>query len=723
MSLSDPNTTDLNQQTLHIAEDVVVWPIRERGKLVYRIEIPKLHKFYCVGYEEYVFLSFLDGNTTLAGACGLAARALGSRAPTSEQAGVIGRWLLEHELAYLKSDGPPVRSLTRAAGGEDQPKFWSRLNPFWMKFPLPGGDRWLRPIADKLTFCLAPGAVATGGLLILLAVIVLAVCWNSFSTSVAEVFSGSNWLWLLCTWVALKIVHELGHAVACHRQGGTVRETGMVFILFAPLAYVDVTSCWRMNSRWSRIAVSAAGMYVELVIAAIAILVWSVVDSPHTEFLLYNLVVTAGLSTLLFNANALMRFDGYFILADLVEIPNLYAEGSMAVRRILKKLIFGMASGESNLSTWRRPFVVAYGLAASFWRLTICLSLAIAASTMFAGAGIAIAGLGLFLWFGGPLKRLASLSQHLFRHDPGRFTRGMVVGGALAVSLWLLVWQIPIPTAVRAPAVAIYRPETTIRSRADGFIRQIHVRDSQAVHAGQLLIELENRDLEKQRKQLELLIEQNEIRIRQAAGEHDAGMRWVLEENRRALDQQLSQLRIQTDGLKVVAPRDGRVVARDLALKLGAYVREGDPLLLVASRSEKELVALVDQDSIEQVRPTLGQSVPIRLAGFRIDRGRLDRIDPRASELLPDPSLAATEGGPLEVRRSDQQEDDQQEEPYRLLTPHFRAHIELPENVAVRIPAGMRLTASLGYQSDTLAKRIKKFVRQLWYQAQDEAAQ
>ncbi len=152
--------------------------------------------------------------------------------------------------------------------------------------------------------------------------------WGRFVASASEVFSVGNWLWLLVTWVSLKIIHEMAHAVACHRQGCAVRETGIVFILFAPLAYVDVTSCWRLNSRWSRIAVASAGMYVELVIAAIAIMAWAATDSPRAEFLLHNLILAAGLSTLIFNANALMRFDGYYILADLIEIPNLYAEGS-----------------------------------------------------------------------------------------------------------------------------------------------------------------------------------------------------------------------------------------------------------------------------------------------------------------------------------------------------------------------------------------------------------
>ncbi len=109
MALPDPNTIDLTYQKLRLAEDVIVWPVQERGKLVYRLEIPSLHRFYRVGYEEYVLMSLLDGKTTLPQACGLAARVLGSGAPTSAQAETIQRWLLDNELAYLESDGPPAQ--------------------------------------------------------------------------------------------------------------------------------------------------------------------------------------------------------------------------------------------------------------------------------------------------------------------------------------------------------------------------------------------------------------------------------------------------------------------------------------------------------------------------------------------------------------------------------------------------------------------------------------
>jgi putative peptide zinc metalloprotease protein len=720
MSPRDPNTIDLNQQKLRLADDVKFWPVQESGKLVYRLEIPSLHKFFRVGYEEYVFVSLLDGETTAPQACGLAASVLGSRAPTSSSADSIQRWLLNNQLAYLDSDGPPLRESAGRTGDGAEGAWWSRLNPFWMKFPLPGGAKWIQPWAERCAAVFSRRVVLPGCLLIVTALMALVAHWDRFVASAGEVFSPANWLWLLGTWVVLKVVHEMGHAIACHRQGAAVRETGVVLILLAPLVYVDVSSCWRLNSRWARIAVAAAGMYVELIIAAIAVLLWVGIESPQVDFLLRNLIITAGLSTVLFNANALMRFDGYFMLADLIEVPNLYAEGSTAVKRIAKRVVCGQSSPPSTLSPWRDRFATGYGLAALIWRIVICVSLAIAASTMFAGAGIAIALLGVCLWFGQPLKQLLSFMQTLRRQEPSRFARALIVGTSAVLVLALVVWRLPVPSAVTAPAVATYLPETLVRSTATGFVKNVRVGNEQRVQTGELLLELENHQLTGQLRQIEIALEKCEIRLRQAAGQHDNALQLVMRQSREGLIEQMAQLRTQVDGLRVLAPRDGRVIDRQIELKMGTYVREGDPLFWVAQSGDKEIVAVVAQDSIETVRGCIGQPVRIVAASFASLAGRLDRIDPRASDRLPDDSMAATEGGALAVRARTEASSNESSQSYQLLAPHFLAHVELDSELADRIPAGMRLTASFGYRTDPLAARIRAAVRRLWHASLQE---
>ena len=165
------------------------------------------------------------------------------------------------------------------------------------------------------------------GLTIWLAVVALAiylVCqnWLEFYAGSQGILSGYGWLWMVATWILLKAVHEFGHASCCHRFGGNVREFGLAFICFFPVAYVDVTSSWKVGNKWKKIATASAGIYVELFVAALAAIGWFCIDDPMIKSGLYNVMVVASITTVVFNINPLMKFDGYYMLADFVEIPN-----------------------------------------------------------------------------------------------------------------------------------------------------------------------------------------------------------------------------------------------------------------------------------------------------------------------------------------------------------------------------------------------------------------
>jgi putative peptide zinc metalloprotease protein len=257
-----------------------------------------------------------------------------------------------------------------------------------------------------------------------------------------------------------------------------------------------------------------------------------------------------------------------------------------------------------------------------------------------------------------------------------------------------------------------------LRSRVSGFVSKIYVADGDLVREGDLLVELKNRELTSRLQQVEITWKQNEILLRRAIDRHDASGRQVLLENQKAVLEQREQLQLQADGLRVVAPRSGRVVARGLEATIGTYVEEGDSILVVASESDKELVAVISQDVIEDVRPLVGNDVRIRSKCFDAVPGKLDRIEPRAIDRLPDPSLAATAGGSLAVQPATSEEADG----LRLLEPHFRGRIAIDGNVASHVPAGMRMQVSLGYRTEPIASRIRRTIRRFWHSAHDSAA-
>ncbi|QDV71161.1 Putative peptide zinc metalloprotease protein YydH [Rosistilla carotiformis] len=706
----DRLTDDVSQWKPRIASELVFWPDRVGGATRYRIEVPARHKFFSVGYEEYVFISLLDGNTTVAQACGRAAQTLGREALTQRQADSITHWLLQQRLARI--DGAPRASST-ASGPADQESdkgLLRRFNPFWIKLPLPHAEHWITTASACLKPAFSPPAVLAACLISWIAVASIAMQWDRFIASSAAIFSPSTWIATFTTWILLKFIHELGHAAAARRYGCETTQVGIVLVLLAPLAYVDVTTSWRLRSRWQRISIAAAGMYLEWTLAATAAIAWSWIDSPVASFHLFNIIVAASLSTVLFNANPLMRFDGYYILTDLLELPNLAAEGSMAVRDLASRLFFARGVGRDRHFGWRRSVVIGYGLAAMVWRILICITLATAAAFMFRGAGIVLVGFAIFAWVIRPTARMLQTLNRRRQQDPAACVRGVLVGGSLAVLAGAGIFYLPINTAIVAPAVVDQGEDVLVRSATDGFIIAIEVVDGQSVQAGDVLIRLQNEDLHQQQVELQAEIGQSDIRKRSATEKQDVAAAQMEQQTRQALDERSRQLQTQIDGLTLRAHRGGTIVARDLADRLQQYVAEGTELLTIAEPRDRRVLASIAQQDIRQVAMQVGQPVEIRTAARDRASGRLVHIHPLASSELPHAALASIHNGPLPVRTD---QDTQTKRGYRLLAPRFEAVVDIDPTQIDRLPVGQTVKVRIGHQTLTIYQRLEAWLRQL----------
>ena len=158
----------------------------------------------------------------------------------------------------------------------------------------------------------------------------------------------------MIAWVLLKIMHEAAHGLVCKKYGGIVSETGIMILWGMPVPYVDVTSSWAFRSKRQRIYTALAGLYVELFVAALAVLFWCHSGPGWIHYWCVHLVVIVGISSLLFNGNPLMRFDGYYVLMDLLEIPNLYGFGQQFWRSVRGKILSGVPVVFPGDTPWQR---------------------------------------------------------------------------------------------------------------------------------------------------------------------------------------------------------------------------------------------------------------------------------------------------------------------------------------------------------------------------------
>ncbi|MCH7701788.1 MAG: hypothetical protein IID37_08875, partial [Planctomycetes bacterium] len=375
-----------------------------------------------------------------------------------------------HRLAFLRLPLSDDKILYRRYAARVRARRREKIQGFlFLRVPVWNPDEFLNRTIRFARPLFSWAALAVWLCLLIVAGLVAASQWEALRRPAVGLLTVGNLPVMFGTLVLLKVLHEFGHAFACKRFGGHVPEMGVYLIIFTPCAYVDATACWGFTSKRQRLAVSLAGMYVESIIAAVALLIWASSDPSLLRDVAYNVVFLAGVVTVLFNINPLMRFDGYYILSDLLEIPNLRARASQYVVQELKRHLLGVTADSRPSGRRMRAILISYGVAASIYR--VCLTLAIAG--LLASKMLILGGILAVLYVGSTVVSLVRrVCVYLwFAKETSAIRRR-----AVALSILLLVLLpaglalVPIPAHVRAEGVITSEHATYVRAQSAGFL-------------------------------------------------------------------------------------------------------------------------------------------------------------------------------------------------------------------------------------------------------------
>ncbi|TXT33986.1 MAG: hypothetical protein FD138_1759 [Planctomycetota bacterium] len=682
--MTDFRTYELRQLRPRLRDEVSCTWQSYGGAECYVLEDESRGSFFRIGLPEYTFLSLLDGRTTVGEAITQAVSVLGQNAFDEQQAAVICHWLAESKLLAPDGPGRDNGEVTQT----DAARVARRLNPLSLRLPLGCPQSMLSALDGLLG-----GMFSLGGLLLWLSILVVAMWQLAPHTEQlwresAMILSPNNWLWIGLWGLGLKMIHEASHGLACQRFGGRVREAGIVFVLLAPIPYVDLTSTWRLP-KWRRIVTSAAGMFAELLIAALAGILWSNTTDELLRQHLLQLMLTASVVTLLFNANPLMRFDGYYILADLLELPNLAVHGQQSLIHSVKRWLLGVQTSAPTWPEGRTCFVRTYGVLSAIWRTVVSASLIVAAAVWFEGAGIALAAGAVFAWFVQPLWR--GLRYVLFgsRFEHPKRTRFVAITTCAVASVVWLLTSVTTWHSITLPGVVESVDASIVRAESPGFVEEVFVASGQLVREGDPLVRLSNHDLETQRRQLVVEIERSELRSRtfQQAGELAA--RLAEDDNREGLRTKLAELDRSCELLLLRAPCAGLVSAVDLESLLGRYLSAGQELLVIGDPEVKEIRVLISPERLAAASFSLDRRVRVRLVddGFSTT-GTLQRLDPRATVHAPHPALCASAGGPIAIKLAQSDSARRNRDAQELLEPHVVGYVSLDEATSRKLGPG-----------------------------------
>ncbi len=685
----DFSTFDLGLARPRLREDLR-FTLHESGRQSwYLIEDELNSKYYRIGRAEYVFLSYIDGETTVQSAIAKTAAELGASAFSEAAAAALCKWLIDTDLATKQRlDGDQMAESRRR---RHYLKRLQWLNPIMWKVPIGNPNKHLAWLASKTGWLIGWPALAVWCATCLFALIMS--CWRPDQwVTTSPIYARDNWLALVLTWLLLRVIHESAHGVVCRHFGGTVREWGVLMLMFVPLPYVDVTSAWRFPEKSQRILTSAAGVLAELFIAAVAAIIWVQSDSPFVRQHALNVVFAASITTLFFNANPLMRFDGYHILADWLDTPNLWTHGRQYVRSIGRRVFLDLPTSDPPWSKKRVTITKVYGVASLCWTIVVLTSLSLAAFSLLDGVGLVLAMIAATLWIGMPAFRLGRFLVYGSETELPNRRRFVVAVATTIVAVLGLGVFLPAPFVVRAPIVIEHDPLLIIRNPTAGFVSEILVQRGQQVSAGDVICRLQNMQLNTQLTDTRVRLEESRLRLRGYSTELQPGAVQYEMEATVDLEQRLAELERMADDLTIRAAVDGQILTLDIHDQLDAYLEPGTEIASIGGLDGKCAIALVPQDDVQSLTGSVGALAKLRIWGEYggAFEGQLRKTNPRAQTELPHFSLAAPYGGPLPVIAVEPVgfTDDQQQQEWRLVEPHFRVEIQLQAEDANRTKSG-----------------------------------
>lgn len=619
-----------------------------RGDIWYVLQDVASGRYHRFSPAAYTLIALMDGRRTMRAIWAEAAKRLGRELPTQDE--VIQLLGQLHQADALDSGVPPdVFELSERAKKHRRRAILQRVqNPMAIRIPLVDPDRFL-----GATFFLVRPFFSAFGLILWVAIMLWAAVtaaahWGELTDNLVDrVLSAQNIALMLLAYPVIKALHELGHGYAVKRWGGEVHEMGIMILVLMPVPYVEASASAAFPGKWQRALVGAAGILVEVLIAAAALAVWLHAEPGLSRTIAFNVMLIAGISTVLFNGNPLLRFDGYYVLADLIEVPNLGSRSNRYLLYLIQRYLYGAPTAESPATArGERTWFFVYGLAALVYRLFIMTVIVLFVASKFFVVGVLLALWAMTIMLVVPLAKGAWFLLTSPRLERVR-GRAITVTFAVVSSVSAALAYVPMPHATIAEGIVWVPDRAVVHAGADGTILRIATAPNSLVEPGDLLIHLEDPLIETELRIAEARYE--ELRLRLAAVDLvDRVEAARMRERIVQVTRELVHLRERASGLEVRSFVGGRLLlpaAEDLP---GRFVKKGQPLGYVFDNSDLTIRAIVPHAEIDLVRERT-QRVDVRLA---------DRIDiilpaavrserPAATRDLPSAVLSTIGGGQI----------------------------------------------------------------------------
>ncbi len=656
------------------------------GEVSYVVKNPTSLEYFRFPPAEHALLRLIDGRT-VSGLCDAVERELGRPRPAEEAIRDFLDRLVSSGLVVVDGGASHGEMFHRQAQRLARRKRGFLPADFlYLKFRGFDPQALLNRLYPRVRWVYSPIAVAAAVGLMLLAGGYTLVHADEFVRRMSQEslrtflsFETLFWLWVAVG--ASKVLHEFGHGMTCRHFGGECHEMGFLLLVFCPCLYCDTTDAWTMPNKWRRIAISAAGIYVELVIASVAALVWWNTSQGTVHAVALAIMTLSSLNTFLLNANPLMRFDGYYVLSDLLEIPNLRARSQQVLQAFIDRVFLGLSVSDAPgpLTGGRRGLFLTYAVLAFLYKWFLCVTILwffyrVLRPYDLGSVSVMLALVVAVQLFVVPLGRhVMRVRQALGQPSGVRWGR-LLLSGLAACALLLAAVFIPVPRRVTAGFTVEARGRQPVHVPVTGRLEAVEVRPGTLVRTGDVLVRLTSPELDLLIASLEARLRALDVSAARLAALDQPGDEAAVRELIAGVREQLRSRREERERLVVRAECGGRVIPvplvephtrethgyRELERwsrtpldpeNLGTTLPVGAGLCDIQPSNELEAVMIVEQTDVALV--AVGQKVRMKLDAFprAMVTGTVREIARLKAEDVPAQLLSAA-GGEIETQQT-----------------------------------------------------------------------
>lgn len=662
--------------------DLTIERIFYQGAGSWVIKDPVALQYFRFQPEQYKILNLLDGERSLEQIREEFHREFPTVRLTLEEVQNLITDLHRTGLVYSNRAGQGTALIKQHRDKRKEKIKAAIRNILYVRTPGWDPERTLHAIYPFFRWMYTPFGVFLAVAISLAAWTLLTVQFREFHGRLPEFKQFFGWPNLLYLWVVLgcaKIIHEFGHGLTCKHFGGECHEMGMMFLVLSPCLYCDVSDSWLLRNKWARIMIGAAGMYIETLLSSLGIFGWWFSEPGLFHYLCLNLFFVSTITTVIFNANPLMRYDGYYMMADLLEIPNLRPKADRLVRDTFAWWCLGIESRpDPFMPQTGKHWFILFAIAAWVYRWVVLFAILLFFYTFLKpyelqSIGIAIAVVSVVSLVGSMVWNIYRIISTP-RLQPMSYTKITV---SLIVLCLLIVALLSIPLPMHAQAGLVIEPYKVqnVYTQTPGRLEEVLVKPGDRVRKDDVLARLTNVEKEQEHLRLTVEMQVQEQELKTVRALNDATRIQLAEEKLKSISEQVADYAEQLSRLTILSPGDGTVVEPQRVPEqkhepttnrlhkwfgspleprnLGCYLEPRTHLCSIAPNEKFQAVMLVDQRDRNEL--SIDREVKIKLDQFpdKMYRARVIEISDREVQFAP-PALSNKYGGDLPTK-SDQE--------------------------------------------------------------------